>query len=113
VLEAARGEHCAQLSTGIDKHCSAGGGINRLPEDLADITAVAHVRTNGADTNDIIGCGDHSAGNKAQRDIAVACCGERISKRTRTDGRVAAASRVANERTITVGCVVVTRGIAK
>ena len=40
--------------------------------DLADIAAVAHVLTTGADGNNVIGIGDGDASARAQCEIAVA-----------------------------------------
>jgi len=59
-----------------------------LAKDVADIAAVARVRTIGADTDNVIGRGDAATGALAQ-------------------GRVLAASGVVRERTSTGGRVVV------
>src|SRR4029077_14086778 len=66
VLEAARRETSAQFSIGIDKDWNSGGGINRLAEDLADIATVAQVRTGGADSNNVRGRADATAGSISQ-----------------------------------------------
>jgi len=96
-------------------------------EDLADIAAIVHVLTRGADANDVTGRTDVRSGCSAQSDVSA---GARVVKKRRSaisrvkvacdignegtypDGRVAAAVRVTIERINTVGRVSIPRGVA-
>ena len=61
--------------------------------DAANPSRVAHVRTVGADTDNVVGRGDEiRRPNVAQRDIVTA--GGVVKERVTTVGRVEAASRV-------------------
>ncbi len=78
---------------------------------MADIAAVAHVRTCGADGNDVSGRGNTGAGFKAQGRVEGSV--NVVKERPSATGGIGEADGVAKERCITVGRVVVASGIAK
>ena len=82
-----------------------------MAKDAADIATVAHVRTIGADTDNVIGRGDVVAGKRSQRRVEEA--GGVAAERNNTIGRVVVAGGVEIERRRARGCVVVAGGVRR
>src|SRR6266542_6873254 len=110
-LEPSRGADRAQLAVGVYQDWDSVGVCGCNPTNVADKAAVAHVRTWGADSNNVIGPEDAVAGAIAQGRVVAA--GGVATERTNTGGRVEVAYGVVMERTNTVGRVVFAAGVAK
>jgi len=97
----------------IHKH---GLGTARLRPNVADITAIAHLRTEhvSADTDNVTSCGDAIARKGAQRNVITAGATTVVStKRMLTNGNIVLAVDVVLERTKTDGRVVSARVVMK
>ena len=110
----ARRDVCAAKSAVAVYRNQIGVGANlrlNIGINLADIAAVAHVLTRGADGNYLIRGIDGAAAEYAQADIAVA--GGVVSQRISSDSRVGEACGVVNKRSITNGRVDATSCVVK
>jgi hypothetical protein len=83
----------------------------RLLPNVADIAAVAQVRTGCANTNNVIGHCNVGAGKPSQRNVEAT--GSIANERTVTDGRVEVTGGVESKRTTAHGRVGTALGVSK
>jgi hypothetical protein len=98
ILEASRGTRRAELAGGVYQHWYGVGVSGCHLANVANKAAAAHVRTWGADSNNVIGRSNADAGPTPQGRVAEA--GGVAIKRCPTDGRVLVAGSVEIKRLI-------------
>jgi len=99
VFETPRRADRAELTGRVDQDWYGVGICGCNSTNVADKAAVAHVRTIGADSNNVIGPGDAEASQNPQGNVATT--GGVTKERITTDGRVVAACDVAKKRIAT------------
>ena len=81
-----------------------------MAKNVVDKATIVHVRTLGADADNVTGRGDVEAGTKAQSHVVVTGA---VSERVIADGRIRVARGVATERLLANGCVPGADGVVK